>query len=71
MNIFYLNYYFFLNRNAFEITETELKLIAVAAINGLSRIPKNGNNIPAAIGTPSELYTNAKNRFCLMLRITL
>jgi hypothetical protein len=35
------------------MTETELKLIAAAAIIGLSRIPKNGYNTPAAIGTPS------------------
>ena len=48
-------HYFLLNRNAFVITETELKLIAAAAIIGLSNIPKNGNRIPAATGTPSEL----------------
>ncbi len=32
----------FRNRNAFVITETELKLIAAAAIIGLSKSPKNG-----------------------------
>ena len=37
------------------ITETELKLIAAAAIMGLSSRPKNGYRIPAAMGTPSEL----------------
>jgi hypothetical protein len=47
--------YFFRNRNAFAITETELKLIAVAAIIGLNKIPKNGKRIPEAIGTPNAL----------------
>ena len=37
------------------MTETELKLIAAAAIIGLNRIPKNGYKTPAAIGTPIEL----------------
>jgi hypothetical protein len=37
------------------MTDTELKLIAAAAIIGLRRIPKNGYKIPAAIGTPIEL----------------
>ena len=32
----------FRNRNAFEITDSELKLIAAAAIIGLSKSPKNG-----------------------------
>ena len=32
----------FLSRNAFAITETELKVIAALAIIGLSTIPKNG-----------------------------
>jgi hypothetical protein len=48
-------FYFLRNLKAFEITETELKLIAAAAIIGLSNIPKNGNRIPAAMGTPREL----------------
>lgn len=39
------------NRSALPITETELKLIAAAAIIGLSNSPKNGYRIPAAIGT--------------------
>ena len=43
------------SRNAFPITDTELKLIAAAAIIGLNRIPKNGYNTPAAIGTPIVL----------------
>ena len=47
--------YLFLSRNALAITDTELKLIAVAAIIGLSRIPKNGYSNQAAIGTPSKL----------------
>lgn len=37
------------------ITETELKLIAAAAIIGDNSIPKNGYNTPAAIGTPAVL----------------
>jgi hypothetical protein len=37
------------------MTDTELKLIAVAAIIGLSKIPKKGYNNPAATGTPSKL----------------
>ena len=34
-----------------------------------STIPKNGYSTPAAIGTPSALYRNAKNRFWRMFRI--
>jgi hypothetical protein len=45
----------FLSLKEFEITDTELKLIATAAIIGESSIPKNGNNTPAARGTPSIL----------------
>ena len=45
----------FLNRKEFAITETELKLIATAAIMGDNKIPKTGNKIPAAIGIPSVL----------------
>lgn len=45
----------FLNRNELAITETELKLIAAAAIIGESKIPKNGNKSPAAIGIPNTL----------------
>lgn len=44
-----------LSRSAFVITETELKLMAAAAIIGLSSKPKNGYKIPAAMGTPIEL----------------
>ena len=39
----------------FTITETELKLIAAAAIIGESKIPIEGYNIPAAIGIPNTL----------------
>lgn len=42
-------------RNALAITETELKLMAAAAIMGDNKIPKNGNRTPAAIGTPRVL----------------
>ena len=44
-----------LNLKAFAITETELKLIAKAAIIGESNNPKTGNNTPAAIGIPKVL----------------
>ncbi len=37
------------------ITETELKLIAAAAMIGDRSNPKNGYNTPAAMGTPTEL----------------
>ena len=44
------------SRSAFPITETELKLIAAAAIIGFSNKPKgNGYTTPAAIGTPRTL----------------
>lgn len=43
------------NRSEFAITETELKLMAAAAIMGESKIPKTGNKTPAAIGTPIVL----------------
>ena len=45
----------FLNLKAFTITDTELKLMARAAIIGDKRIPKTGNKIPAATGTPIVL----------------
>jgi len=44
-----------LNLREFAITETELKLIASAAIIGDNNIPKKGYNTPAAIGMPSTL----------------
>lgn len=44
-----------LSLNALLTTETELKLMAAAAIIGLSRMPKAGYRIPAATGTPREL----------------
>ena len=43
------------SRSAFPMTDTELKLIATAAIIGESRIPKKGYSAPAATGTPTEL----------------
>ena len=43
------------NLSAFNITETELKLIAAAAMMGESSRPKNGYSTPAAIGMPSTL----------------
>ena len=41
-----------LRRSAFEMTDTELWLMASAAIIGDSSQPVNGNNTPAASGTP-------------------
>lgn len=43
------------NLNALAITETLLKLIAAAAIIGLSNTPKIGYSSPAATGMPSVL----------------
>jgi hypothetical protein len=43
------------NRNEFIITETELKLMAAAAIMGESKIPKTGYNMPAATEIPNTL----------------
>ena len=45
----------FLNLNEFAITETELKLIAAAAIIGDNKIPNTGYNTPAATGIPNTL----------------
>lgn len=53
--MFRIDFYLFLKRKAFDITDTELKLIAAAAIIGLRRMPKNGKRTPAATGTPSAL----------------
>ena len=44
-----------LRRKALLMTETELRLMASAAIIGDSNQPVNGNNTPAASGTPSML----------------
>lgn len=41
--------------NALVTTNRELKLIAAAAIIGLSVIPKAGYKTPAAMGIPREL----------------
>ena len=42
-------------RSAFEITDTELSVIAALASMGLSSTPKNGYKSPAATGTPTML----------------
>ena len=44
-----------LNLNELPITETELTLMAAAAIIGDNNIPKNGNKSPAAIGNSLRL----------------
>jgi len=43
------------SRSALVMTETELKLMASAAIIGESSHPVKGYSTPAANGTPSEL----------------
>ena len=43
------------SRNAFNTTEMDEALIAKAAKIGPIRMPKNGNRMPAAIGTPEAL----------------
>ena len=53
---FLKNYNFvFRNRRALVITDTELKVMAAAAIIGLNRMPNIGYRTPAAIGTPMAL----------------
>ena len=44
-----------LSLSALLITDTELKLMAAAAMMGLSNIPNLGYRMPAAMGTPTEL----------------
>ena len=44
-----------LNLKALAMTDTELKLIASAAIIGDNKIPKNGYKKPAAMGMPNVL----------------
>jgi len=44
-----------LRRRALPTTDTELRLIAKAAIIGFSNKPVNGYSTPAATGTPSAL----------------
>ena len=56
------------SRSALLMADTELKLIASAAIIGESRSPVNGWSSPAARGMPSALQTKAKARFRRMLR---
>ena len=43
------------SRSAFTTTDTENRLVANAAIIGLSTQPNTGNSSPAAIGTPTAL----------------
>jgi hypothetical protein len=43
------------SRSALLMTDTELRLIAAAAIIGDNNRPKNGYSRPAATGTPSEV----------------
>lgn len=50
----------FRSRRLFVITKMLENAIAAAAMIGLSKIPKNGYNKPAAIGIPAMLYANAQ-----------
>ena len=45
--------------------------MAAAAIIGFNSNPKAGNSTPAARGTPTALEIKAKNRFCLMFRMSI
>lgn len=45
----------FRSRRAFDITDSELNVIAALAIIGLITKPKKGYSTPAATGTPSTL----------------
>ncbi len=55
-NVVEYNYSFtWRRRSALVITETELNVIAAAAMIGLRSSPKNGYSTPAATGMPIEL----------------
>jgi hypothetical protein len=56
------------SRSALTTTDTDARLIASAASIGLSSQPNTRYSAPAATGTPSALYRNAKPRFCFMFR---
>jgi hypothetical protein len=58
------------SRKTLPTTDRELALIAAAAIIGLSKTPKKGNKIPAAIGIPMTLYTKARKKFWRIIRMT-
>jgi hypothetical protein len=58
VNVFYIPVFYNSTRlslSELPITETELKLMAAAAIMGDNSIPTNGYNTPAAMGTPAVL----------------
>ncbi len=55
LDVIYQLIFAVLSLKAFAITDTELILIARAAIIGESSNPKNGYKTPAAIGTPRVL----------------
>lgn len=50
-------------RSALPMTDTELKLMARAAIMGDSSQPVSGYSTPAAMGMPSVLYRRANRKF--------
>jgi len=45
----------FFSRKALVLTDTELKLMAAAAIVGDNNMPNTGYSTPAALGTPEAL----------------
>ncbi len=49
-----------LSLSEFPMTDTELKLIAAAAIIGLSKSPKNGYRTPAAKGTWKIIFMTTR-----------
>ena len=55
--------------SALVTTDTELNAIAADAIIGFKVIPQTGIKMPAATGISNVLYTNAKNKFCLIFFI--
>jgi hypothetical protein len=58
VNVFHIPVFYNCTRlslSELPITETELKLMAAAAIMGDNSIPKKGYNTPAAMGTPAVL----------------
>ena len=55
ISLLYIFSLFLRSLRELETTDTELKAMAAEAIIGLSRIPKKGYRMPAAIGIPRVL----------------
>ena len=60
-------YHVIFSRRELQITETELRAMAAAAIHGCSVTP-TGVSAPAAIGIPMKLYKTAQTKLLLILR---